>query len=80
MKKVTGKEKSQDFTDDDLRTLMRDIERRENEFDAEFWEDTPDETQQNNSPESEPKQDAETDPKPNSPEDLGFVKDDKEVN
>lgn len=79
MKKVTGKEKSQDFTDDDLRTLMRDIERRENEVETEFWDDTTPENQQDNSNESEPKQDAETEPKPNSPEDLGFVHDDTEA-
>lgn len=66
MKKITGKDKSQDFTDDDLRALLKDIERRENEFDAEFWDNTPNEGDQ------EPEQDV----KPNSPEDLGFVKED----
>lgn len=64
MKKITGKEKSQDFTDDDLRALLRDIERRENEIDAEFWENTADDEAQETEPEV----------RPNSPEDLGFVK------
>ena len=66
MKKVTGKDSSKDFTDDDLRTLMKDIERRENEFDAEFWDNDTDEQQGNEQPDD--------DVSPNSPEDLGFVK------
>ena len=69
MKKITGKEHSQDFTDDDIRALMRDIERRENEFDAEFWENAPDEETQNAEA-----QETASEVKPNSPEDLGFVK------
>ena len=68
MKKVTGKEHSQDFTDEDLRALMRDVERRENEIDAEFWDNAPDAEPQN-------VEAVEADVKPNSPEDLGFVKD-----
>lgn len=76
MKKVTGKEKSQDFTDDDLRTLMRDIERRENEVDAEFWDNAPaQEIPQNSKVQNAP----ETEVTPNSPEDLGFVHDDTEA-
>ena len=68
IKKITGKEHSQDFTDDDLRALMRDVERRENEIEAEFWDNAPDEE-----PQYVEADEAEV--KPNSPEDLGFVKD-----
>lgn len=72
MIKVTGKKNSQDFTDEDLRKLMCDIDRRENELDADFWENAPDENPQDS-------EHAEPECKPNSPEDLGFVKDDTEA-
>ena len=67
IKAVTGKENSKDFSDDDLRALMKDIEQRENEFEAEFWETAPEE-------ETQTLEANEADVKPNSPEDLGFVK------
>ena len=47
---------------------MRDVERRENEIEAEFWDNAPDEEPQNVEAD-------EAEVKPNSPEDLGFVKD-----
>ena len=73
MIKVTGKKNSQDFTDEDLRKLMCDIDRRENELDAEFWENAPDEDNSQDSNHSE------NEPKTNSPDDLGFVKDNSEA-
>ncbi len=76
MKKVTGKDKSQDFTDDDLRTLMRDIERRENEVETEFWDNAPaQEIPQDSKVQNTPEMEV----TPNSPEDLGFVHDDTEA-
>ena len=73
MKKVTGKDNSKDFTDDDLRALMKDIERKENEIDAEFWDHAPDEEPQDT--EQTPNEsEVDDDIRVNSPEDLGFVK------
>ncbi len=77
MKSVTGKNSSKDFTQDDINALLKNISELEKErekelnapIDTEFSERTPD-----NVPE-EPLDDLDDEITPNSPEDLGFVKD-----